>query len=507
MIEYRDNKVQLEMDREGSPPARLIAIYLPQFHPTSENDAWWGKGFTEWTNVAKARPKFEGHYQPHIPADLGFYDLRLPETRQGQADLAREYGIYGFCYYHYWFNGKRLLSSPLDAVLESGEPDFPFCLCWANENWTRVWDGQNDAVLARQEYSEADDRAHIEWLLQVFRDKRYICVAGKPLIIIYRASELPSPRRTAEIWREAARKSGLGEIFLCWFERSRENLGDPEEMGFDAAVEFQPDWGKLGEPIAEIPETAHRIFDYETFVQRQLKKHDPPYLRFPCVMPSWDNSARRTVGALTMAHADPATYGKWLESAVSRVKDRPEEEKIVFINAWNEWAEGNHLEPDLRFGRAYLEATRDALSGKSTEATALGQVPSSRKAGGTTPEGDKASLPDPLAIYYTRISEISERLRKLALGGNSGMANEREADARNELALSEMAQTLSAAALELEQRIKRFYGQTGWRDEIQERDQRIAVLEKEIRWIESSYSWAITKPLRSIFKMVDKLFR
>lgn len=485
----------------GGNQTRSIAIYLPQFHPTPENDKWWGKGFTEWTNVAKARPKFEGHYQPHIPADLGFYDLRLPEARQAQADLAKEYGIYGFCYYHYWFNGKRLLNLPLDEVLRSGEPDFPFCLCWANENWTRVWDGQNDAVLAKQEYSDEDDRAHIEWLLQVFRDKRYIRVAGKPLIMIYRASELPSPRRTAEIWRDAARKGGVGEIFLCWFERSRDGQGDPREMGFDAAIEFQPDWGNLGEPTAEIPETGHRIFDYETFVRRQIKKSTPPYLRFPCVTPSWDNASRRAVGALTMTQADPATYGQWLGSAISKVRDWPEEEKFVFLNAWNEWAEGNHLEPDLRLGRAYLEATRDALSGAPTEHPDSIQASPSKDTDDPAAVGGSAALPDPLAARSTKIREISGKLQALADRADE-TSEKNTADAP---ALREMLQELSVAALELEEKNKRLYGQAGCRDEILERDQRIAFLEKKIRWFESIYSWTLKKPLRFVSKWARHL--
>ena len=196
-------------------PIRLIAFYLPQFHPIPENDEWWGKGFTEWTNVVRARPLFPGHYQPHIPADLGFYDLRLPEARQAQADLAREYGIGGFCYYHYWFNGRRLLSQPLDKVLASGKPDFPFCLCWANEDWTRAWDGRDKTILMRQQYCEEDDRQHIRWLVNVFRDKRYIRIGDKPIFLVYRATRIPDPLKTTSIWREEARKMGIGEIFLC----------------------------------------------------------------------------------------------------------------------------------------------------------------------------------------------------------------------------------------------------------------------------------------------------
>ncbi len=216
---------------------RLIAFYLPQFHPIAENDEWWGQGFTEWTNVVKARPRFRGHYQPHLPADLGFYDLRLPETREAQADLAKRYGIYGFCYYHYWFGGRRLLERPFNEVLSSGRPDFPFCLCWANDNWSRTWDGITGQMLVMQEYGEEDDRRHMRSLAQSFSDDRYIRVNGKPIFLVYRSSSMPCAKRTTDIWREEAEKLGIGELYLCRVE-SRFDLGDPIEHGFDAAVEF-----------------------------------------------------------------------------------------------------------------------------------------------------------------------------------------------------------------------------------------------------------------------------
>ncbi|MDQ3627188.1 MAG: glycoside hydrolase family 99-like domain-containing protein, partial [Verrucomicrobiota bacterium] len=220
-----------------SRPPRAIAFYLPQFHPIPENDEWWGKGFTEWTNVAKTRPIYPGHYQPHLPNELGFYDLRLPEARDAQADLARDHGIHGFCYYHYWFNGRRVLERPFNEVLASGRPDFPFCLCWANENWTRAWDGREHDVLLAQHYSEADDREHIRWLCRAFADPRYIRIKGKPLFLVYRTTALPDPRRTTDIWREEARRLGIGELFLGRVESNFPGeRGDPRPLGFDAAV-------------------------------------------------------------------------------------------------------------------------------------------------------------------------------------------------------------------------------------------------------------------------------
>ena len=364
---------------------RPIAFYLPQFHPTPENDEWWGKGFTEWTNVTKARPLFPGHYQPQLPADMGFYDLRLPEARQAQAALAREYGIHGFCYYHYWFNGRRILERPFNEVLASGKPDFPFCLCWANENWTRVWDGGEKNVLLEQKYSHEDDLAHIESLIPAFRDERYIRIDGKPLFLVYRTGLLPNPARTAEIWREAAKRAGLSDLYLVRVE-SFGNEVDPRTIGFDASVEFAPFGGVMGK--LKFSGTFHRllaklgvlskgfiensVIDYDTIVEGMLKRPTPDYKRFHGVTPAWDNSARRKQSALILDGATPQKYQAWLRTAADRtLRQREGEERLVFINAWNEWAEGNHLEPDLKWGRAYLEATRNALLGATQQKGAI----------------------------------------------------------------------------------------------------------------------------------------
>ncbi len=354
---------------------KLIAFHLPQFHPIPENDAWWGKGFTEWTNVSRAKSLFRGHYQPHVPADLGYYDLRLPEARQAQADLAREYGIHGFCYYHYWFNSRRILERPVDEILRSGEPDFPFCLCWANENWTRAWDGRTGVKLLEQNYCDDDDLAHIRWLAQVFEDPRYIHVEGKPLFLVYRSSLMPEPARTTTIWREEAQKLGLGDLYLCRVESlTKERNINPASHGFDAAVDFQPDWSYFSRPLRRslfwavarslgLSEKAygkHRVFDYCSVVNRMRERPSVPYLRYPCVTPSWDNSARRKVDAVILKDASPECYGEWLKAVIEDA-NRGGRENLVFINAWNEWAEGNHLEPDQKFGRKFLEETRRAL--------------------------------------------------------------------------------------------------------------------------------------------------
>lgn len=366
------NSIPAATDAGGD--VRTIAFYLPQFHPVPDNDEWWGKGFTEWRNVAKAKPLFPGHYQPHLPADLGYYDLRVPETRERQAELAREYGIHGFCYYHYWFNGKRLLDRPFAEVLASGKPDLPFCLCWANENWTRRWDGQDQEVLARQIYSPEDDLDHIRSLIPAFKDPRYIRVEGKPLFLVYRVNSLPQPAETAEIWRREAVAAGLPGLYLCVVSSLPELHFDATQIGFDAAIDFQPDWGRMPHPSHSLrrklrcllkpdhPECVNTIRHYPFFAQRMMDRPERPYKEFPGVLVGWDNSARRKSGAIIFKGSDPETYGRWLRQTVNQARRTLSgDERLVFINAWNEWAEGNHLEPDMKWGRRYLEATREAL--------------------------------------------------------------------------------------------------------------------------------------------------
>ena len=339
---------------------KAIAFYLPQYHPVPENDQWWGKGFTEWSNVAKAKPLFPGHYQPHLPADLGFYDLRLPEVRKAQADMARQYGISGFCYYHYWFNGKRLLNRVFDEVMVTGKPDFPFCLCWANENWTRAWDGGDSEILVGQKYSRQDDLDHIKWLIQAFRDPRYIKIYGRPLLLIYRARDLPDTKSTAALWREEVIKAGFPDLYLCKVESFTDEHSDPIESGFNASVEFQPDWSNLGYKSTQYDNL--NVFNYADIVDRMIHKPDPGYMRLPCVTPSWDNTPRRGKDGYIFHNSNPVIYEKWLRHAVSVVDSNKPEEKIVFINAWNEWGEGNHLEPDIKSGHAYLHATKRAIN-------------------------------------------------------------------------------------------------------------------------------------------------
>ncbi|HRW64219.1 MAG TPA: glycoside hydrolase family 99-like domain-containing protein [Candidatus Competibacter sp.] len=348
----------------AADPVHLIAFYLPQYHPIPENDRWWGKGFTEWTNVTKATPNFIGHYQPRLPADLGFYDLRVPEVRDEQATLARQYGIHGFCYYYYWFAGQRLLNRPLDEVVRSGHPDFPFCVCWANENWSRRWDGLHADILIAQQHSDEDDLNFIQSLEPALRDPRYIRVNDRPLLLVYRIGLLPDAGRTAAIWRRHSREAGLGELYLSAVQ-SFGTTEDPRDFGFDAAVEFPPHaMAVLAERPVRMLNLAFQgmFYDYAATAEVFMNRLPAPYPLFRTAMPSWDNTARRQDASEIFLNATPEYYERWLRRLVELThRSRAGSERLVFINAWNEWAEGNYLEPDRKFGHRYLEATRNAI--------------------------------------------------------------------------------------------------------------------------------------------------
>ncbi len=401
---------------------KLIAYYLPQFHPIPENDEWWGPGFTEWTNVAQAVPYFKGHYQPHVPGEFGYYDLRLPEVREAQAKLAKEYGIYGFCYYYYWFEGRRLLERPLQEVFESGRPDFPFCICWANENWSRRWDGSENETLVQQVHNEKTDEDFIHDVIPLFKDPRYINVNGAPLLIVYRISLLPDPVRTTELWRQICRDQGIPEIHLCMAETF--GLNEPRQYGFNSSVQFPPhnmitglfpqddlSPGRENDQIKDLPENFKgHIYDFEKVIKDQAAKELPNYKRFPGVMTAWDNTARKKNNGMLFIHSSPEAYELWLRCAIDQAEQSlPAGERFVFINAWNEWAEGAHLEPDLKHGRGYLESTRRALLGKSNWNLMLDyaeQLPA------LTGDTKKKFLTD-LRFSLERLSKVNEYLLKL----------------------------------------------------------------------------------------------
>jgi len=353
-----------------SKSARLIAFHLPQFHPTPENDAWWGKGFTEWTNVAKAKPLYSGHYQPHVPADLGFYDLRLPEARHAQAELAKEYGIEGFCYYHYWFGGRRILERPVNEILLSSEPDFPFCLCWANHSWNTAWQGTNDTLI-EQVYPGWDDHAaHFDWLLQAFTDPRYLKVDGKPIFVIYKPNDIPEIQKVTDFWRERALKAGLSGLYLVGVSHFDQKW-DPRTRGLDASTmqalprrDGHIPWQLFSTKLKSILKRSKHpltIWNYEDVLPMLLRNNKVDWPDYPLVLPNWDNTPRAGMRGLVLHNATPELFRGHLREAVERVADRPEDERIVFLKAWNEWAEGNNVEPDQKWGRGYLEVIREEV--------------------------------------------------------------------------------------------------------------------------------------------------
>lgn len=344
-------------------PVKVIAYYLPQFHPFKENNEWWGEGFTEWTNVTKARPQYLGHQQPRLPGELGFYDLRLPDVMRQQISLAKQYGVNGFCFHHYWFGGKRLMETPVQNFLKDKTLDINFCLCWANENWTRRWDGLENDVLIAQNHSPEDDIAFLDDILPALKDERYIRVDGKPLLILYRASSLPDAKETGKRWREHAVKNGLPGLYLVVVNAF--DVSSPKPYDFDAIVEFPPHQigaKDITDSIVPLNKNfSGRVYDYEELALRAGKIDNDNFTCFKAVMPSWDNEARKPTQGFSFYNAKPELYAKWLDSAIKTTMKRRPEERLVFVNAWNEWAEGAHLEPDRHNGYAYLHATANIL--------------------------------------------------------------------------------------------------------------------------------------------------
>jgi hypothetical protein len=383
----------------------VVATYLPQFHPVPENDAWWGPGFTEWTNVVQARPLFPGHQQPHLPADLGFYDLRVPEVRARQAQLAAAHGIDGFLYYHYWFGGRRILDRPFDEVRRSGHPRLPFALCWANENWTRAWDAGDHEVLLEQRYDADERAAHVAYLVDAFADERYLRMDGRPLFAIYRIAALPDAAGFLDALRAGAGAAGVGDPWVVKVD-AHGSFEDPAASGCDAAVQLFPPHGvvELGLDDVRLPlgDPGNRVLPYDAMVATLLAQPAPAWIRYECVVPGWDNSPRRGDGRSMVVHGStPSAYGRWLRAVLDRAPGRTPGQPLVLINAWNEWAEGAHLEPDQRWGDAYLRATAAAVLG-----TDAGAPPPADAADAAPP----TRIEDLYADLYDRYVDLQRRL-------------------------------------------------------------------------------------------------
>ncbi|MBL9034248.1 MAG: glycoside hydrolase family 99-like domain-containing protein [Rhodospirillaceae bacterium] len=338
---------------------KTVAFYLPQFHPIPENDLWWGEGFTEWRNVKRAVPQFVGHRQPRRPADLGYYDLRDTEVMRRQIEMAKAHGLHGFCFHHYWFHGKRLLERPVDQLLADPTLDTPFCLCWANENWTRRWDGADHEILIAQDHSPEDDLAFFRDLSRYLKDPRYIRINGKPLVIVYRPGILPEAAATAARWRAEAARIGLPGLFLA--ATNAFGFTDHRSIGFDALIEFPP----YTRPVPLINERltfynadyAGVVHDYADIMQAAAVEPAAGSFIIPGAMPGWDNEARRPGRGKVIHGATPELFGRWLDACFTRARDTaPPGQRFVFINAWNEWAEAAYLEPDQDSGFAYLNA-------------------------------------------------------------------------------------------------------------------------------------------------------
>jgi len=393
--------------------ARLIAFYLPQFHPIPENDAWWGKGFTEWTNVTKARPLFKGHYQPRLPADLGFYDLRVPDVREAQAELARNAGIEGFCYFHYWFGGKHLLERPFTEVVASGKPEFPFCLCWANQTWSGIWHGDPGRTLIEQTYPGSEDnRRHFLSLREAFLDERYLQFEGRPIFVIYRPTEFPDVKTFIRQWQDLAVQIGLPGIHFvahlfpgesCWDFRSRgfdsctvvsslkvfgvslrqivlRQNGNPFQVSARASMGGQRD--ELNGFIRDWMWRRYRMSLGHFGWNVRLYRHALPYLLhgcsdqhdvYPSVTPNWDNTPRSHTRGVVLHGSTPELFRSHLREALNLVKSRPMEDRIVFVKSWNEWAEGNYLEPDREFGHDYLKVIREEIAPATRDSEVAGK--------------------------------------------------------------------------------------------------------------------------------------
>ena len=364
--------------------ARVIAFYLPQYHPIPENDKYWGKGFTEWTNVAKAKPLFKGHYQPKLPADLGFYDLRLAEVREAQAELASSAGIDGFMYWHYWLgNNRMLLDKPLQMVLKSGTPDYPFCLGWANHSWTtKTWEkGKSfakDEMIMEQLYpGENDFISHFNYVLPAFKDNRYIKVEGKPIFVVWDTT-VPVLKSFIEIWRKLAKENGLSGIHFVGLNiRRTSTKNDVLSLGFDAINnglrnQWSAECAATGSKYLKMLRSffSYRAegvvlqkYEYKDIIKNLCNDEDYEENVYPTILPGYDRTARSGRKAEIYHNNTPDLFGKHVDDVLEHVKNKSQEHKIVFLKSWNEWAEGNYIEPDQKYGHQFLDELKKRLIG------------------------------------------------------------------------------------------------------------------------------------------------
>lgn len=362
---------------------KTIAFYLPQFHAIPENDSWWGKGFTEWTNVKKASALFPGHRQPQVPGTLGYYDLNSDETRMAQAELAKSHGIDAFCYYHYWFEGKQLLEMPVNKMLKNKAIDMPFCICWANETWSRAWDGQEKEILMEQKYSDDDDVNHAKHLCEIFSDSRYLKIEGKPLFVIYRVANLPNPKHFVDALKAEAQKCGFEDVLIMAVRNFASNVPDEKlsQWGIHDIIDFEPNpeefpkrsllgkgwrwmqrqWNALARKVGLPQVNSILRVPYNKVAENAIALYkDFSDSHYPTVFPNWDNSPRRKAATI-IQNDNPQDFEKWVKTATKLLQKRPEQKQLLFVNAWNEWAESAHLEPDAATGAGFLEAFKRGI--------------------------------------------------------------------------------------------------------------------------------------------------
>lgn len=354
--------------------ARVIAFYLPQFHPIDENNQWWGKGFTEWTNVGKAKPLFKGHYQPRVPADLGYYDLRLPEVKEEQAIMAKHAGIEGFAYWHYWFSGKRLLEKPINEVIKTGKPNFPFCLAWANETWSGIWHGNSGKILIEQKYPGIEDyKNHFYAILDALQDDRYIKVNGRPLFYVYSPHLIPDTNVFFDCWNELAIKHGLKQFYFVSRCDNQKNAESILKIGYDAIQtnrlgeamsldsSLKSNWNRISRKILNNKFNLD-IWDYSKLSINLVNKNDSLENYFPTILSGWDNSPRSGKRGRILTNYNPTVFDQHVKKVLDIVKNKNEETNVVFLRSWNEWAEGNYVEPDLKYGWDFLNILRKNIN-------------------------------------------------------------------------------------------------------------------------------------------------